>query len=66
MKKQMRFDIKRFIDDAGGAREVAKMTGKMRTRPYRWIEQGHMNTILIAAIKQARPDLKVDDYFIND
>lgn len=65
MEPQAKFDVKRLIDDLGGPREVAEMTGKSRTAPYRWIEQGFINTKVLEDIKAAQPHINIDSYFIE-
>ena len=63
MKKPLRFDIERFIADHGGAARVAKLTGKGRTTPYKWIEQGFLNTKILGQLKAERPEIIIDKYF---
>lgn len=63
MKKPLRFDIERFIADHGGAAKVAKLTGKVRTTPYRWIDQGFLNTKILGQLKAENPEIIIDQYF---
>lgn len=62
-KKTLLFDIERFIADHGGATKVAKITGKGRTTPYKWIDQGFLNTKILGQLKAENPHIIIDKYF---
>ena len=57
------FDVAKLISDMGGAAHVARLTGKNRTAPYRWIEQGFISTKILAVLKSADPTIDMDQYF---
>ncbi len=61
--KTAEFDIKRLIKDLGGPAKVAKITGKTRTTPYRWMAQGFISTKVLERIKEAEPHIDLDLYF---
>lgn len=63
MSRKKSFNVRRLVADVGGAAEIARITGKQRTAPYRWIEQGFVNTKILADVKKARPDIIMDEYF---
>ena len=59
------FDVAKLIADMGGAAHVARLTGKSRTAPYRWIDQGFISTKILAVLKEADPSIDMDAYFRN-
>ena len=61
MKK---FNVKQLIDDCGGAKEVARLTEKFRTAPYRWQNQGFVTTRVLEVLKTKNPKLNINKYFI--
>jgi len=56
--------VKQLIDDCGGAKEVARLTDKWRTAPYRWSEQGFVTTKVLEVLKTENPKLNINKYFI--
>lgn len=56
--------MKQLIDDCGGAKEVARLTDKWRTAPYRWSEQGFVTTKVLEVLKTENPKLNINKYFI--
>tara|TARA_B100000214_G_scaffold151771_1_gene108662 strand:- start:3563 stop:3790 length:228 start_codon:yes stop_codon:yes gene_type:complete len=60
MKK---LNIKKLIDDMGGATKVAEIAGVQRTAPYGWIRQGHIRSTFLEKMTTAHPDIKIDQYF---
>jgi hypothetical protein len=62
-KKTYRLNVKRLVDDLGGAAGTALMVGVQRTAPYRWIKDQYLSSYAMERIKAARPDIVLDDYF---
>lgn len=62
----MRLDVERLVKDLGGPSAVAAMTGKPRTAPYRWMKTRYVNSQVLERIKNARPEMNLDDYFIEE
>ncbi|WP_138465367.1 hypothetical protein [Poseidonocella sp. HB161398] len=63
MHDAVKLNVARLIEDCGGPRQVAIITGKSRTAPYRWIKTGYLAAEHLAAIKAACPTLDLDAYF---
>lgn len=61
MKK---FNVQKLIEDHGGAKEMAKLTDKPRTAPYRWTNQGFVTTKVLEVLKTKNPKLNINKYFI--
>lgn len=59
----MELDIKRLIEDLGGARHLANNIGVGRTVPYGWVRRGSVSSNKLALIKRAYPELDLDTYF---
>lgn len=60
---QQKLNIARLVQDCGGARRVAEITGTNRTAPYRWMTAAYISSKALEKLKSARPDLVLDDYF---
>jgi len=60
---QFRLNVRKLVDDLGGARAVASICGVARTAPYGWIKRGYLGSPAIESIKAARPNLDLDYYF---
>ena len=58
-----KLNIKKLIEDMGGATKVAKIAGVQRTAPYGWIRQGHIRSTFLEKMTTAHPHLKLDLYF---
>jgi len=61
--RTLKFDVSALIADMGGASKIARITGKGRTTPYKWIEQGFVNTKILEAIKNQDAKFDVNKYF---
>lgn len=59
-------NISRLIDDLGGPARVAEMVGVQRTAPYGWVKRGYVGSPVLEAIKAAKPNIDIDDYFEPD
>lgn len=59
----MHFNIKKLLDDLGGARQVANQLGICRTIPYGWIKRSFISSNYLSEIKEANPELDVNAYF---
>ena len=55
-------EIKRLVEDLGGAAEVSRELGLSRTTPYRWIDQNSMNSKVLEQIL-AVWNIDLMDYF---
>jgi len=62
-KLSARMNIALLIDDLGGAAEVAKITGVVRTAPYGWVKRNYVSSSVLEKIKTANPDIDLDHYF---
>ena len=62
MRTRNYFDVAQLIYDMGGINKVAEITGKHRTAPYRWIQQGFVSTRIIEQLKDADPSINIDSY----
>jgi len=63
-KKVKKFNVKQLITDCGGEKEVARLTNKFRTAPYRWANQGFVTTKVLEVLKTENPKLNINKYFI--
>lgn len=63
MIEKRKFDVAALVRDVGGATKAARITGKNRTTPYRWIAQGHISSRLLELIKEAMPEIDMNKYF---
>ena len=63
---EMKFNSKKFIEDAGGVRKIAEVLRKPRTAPYRMINTRYMTSWHFEKIKEVNPDICIDDYFEDD
>ena len=61
----IKFNVRNFIKDLGGAKLVAKQVGVVRTAPYGWINQGFVSTRYIEKIIAKNPGISIDQYFEN-
>ena len=61
-----RFDVRKFVDDLGGVTVVARWLSVPRTTPYRWFRQGHITTSVLAKLKQLKPKLNINRYFMEE
>lgn len=62
-EEEMHFNIKKLLDDLGGARQVANQLGICRTIPYGWIKRSFISSNYLSEIKEANPELDVNHYF---
>lgn len=58
-----RLNIEALICDLGGAAEVAKIAGVVRTAPYGWVKRNYVSSSVLEKIKTAKPDIDLDLYF---
>lgn len=63
MTKAVRLNVRRLIDDIGGAATAAQLAGVTRTAPYRWVKDGYLSSYVMEKFKAAHPELVIDDYF---
>ncbi len=63
MPTGVKLNVKKLVEDLGGARSAADLVGVPRTAPYRWIKTGRMSSESLAAVKKGRPNLDLDYYF---
>ena len=61
----LRFNVERFVADLGGPVPAAAICRVSRTTPYRWIKTGRINSDILERAKEAKPNLNLDDYFMN-
>lgn len=60
---QTRLNISALISDLGGATEVAKMIGVVRTAPYGWVRRRYVSSQVLERIKEQHPEIDLDTYF---
>jgi hypothetical protein len=60
---QRKLNVRRLIEDVGGAKAASDATGAPRTAPYRWIKTGRFSVGVLERLKAAAPHLDLDDYF---
>jgi DNA invertase Pin-like site-specific DNA recombinase len=60
------FNVRRFIADCGGVRQVASELGKTRTAPYRLIAKRQMSTRQIEQLLAFHPEIDVNTYFEDE
>lgn len=58
-----RLNLKRLVEDLGGATEVARRLRHARTTPYGWIRRGAISSRTIEQIKECWPYIDIDYYF---
>ncbi len=63
---QTKLNIKRLIDDLGGASAVATIAGVVRTAPYGWIARDYVSSVVLEKIKSQKPELDLDLYFEHE
>lgn len=61
--EQPKLNIRRLVDDLGGAAKVAAIVGVPRTAPYRWMRQGYIGSPALEKIKSEYPNIDLDFYF---
>ena len=61
-----KLDVARLIDDLGKPAEVALRMGLRRNAAYRWINTGKISVENLNRLKSAFPDVRLDDYFIQE
>jgi glycerophosphoryl diester phosphodiesterase len=61
-----KLNISALIDDLGGAAKTAEIAGVVRTAPYGWKTRRYVSSFVLEKIKEARPDLNIDAYFLTE
>lgn len=62
----MKLNIQRLIADLGGASNVAKITGVVRTAPYGWVNRQYVSSQILERIKEHNPYLDLNTYFEDE
>lgn len=60
------FQAHKLVSDLGGVREIASSLGVPRTAPYRWMANRAISSRVLARLKDAYPDLDLNQYFQPD
>jgi hypothetical protein len=58
-------DLKRLIDDQGGARAVAEAIGVPRTAPYRWGRTRNVTLRTLERVLSAFPHVCIEKYVVR-
>lgn len=57
-------DIRKLVEDQGGARAVAEAIGVPRTAPYRWGRTRNVTLRTLERVLSAFPHVRIDKYVI--
>lgn len=66
MRKKLRIDVERLVEDCGGVHLVQTMTGIGRTAIYSTFRRGKMTTDQLANILTVFKHINVRDYVIEE
>jgi len=61
-----RVDIPKLIAAYGGAAQIAKITGTVRTAPYGWAKRGYISSRVLEALKTHDKRFNLNRYFYDE